>query len=100
MYHWPTDTDGRTLLPDVIVIGHDHVSTADVRTFPRGPVAALRPGPWQIKSSFSRAMGFAEAAPTAPTVILPPVRGDGLAAFDDYRKAARMLGGADAARAA
>ncbi|MHB1065753.1 MAG: hypothetical protein ACYC1Z_14910, partial [Georgenia sp.] len=89
--HWPTDTEGRTLLPDVLAIGHNHVAAVECRSTPRGSIWALRMGSWQHSSSYSRAVGFQSTAPTAPTVILAPTRAVDPLAFADYRVALEYL---------
>lgn len=90
---WPMDAEGRTLIPDVLAIGHNHVATVETRSFPNGERVACRMGPWQKQSGFSRAGGWATSSETAPTVILWPTRKGGLQAFSDYRKAIDALKG-------
>lgn len=88
---WPTDLEGRTLLPDVLAIGDNHVAAVETRSFPRGDVVAARMGSFQRGSGFARAFGFARYRPTVPTVILHPTRAVGPIAFADYRRALEHL---------
>lgn len=92
---WPLDAEGRTLLPDVVAIGHNHVASVENKSTPRGNVVACRMGSWQRPSGYARQKGFGMTPPTAPTVILPAVRGPGshqqAYGFADYRMALTYL---------
>lgn len=87
----PADADGRTLLPDVIAIGHNHVAAVETRSTPRGDVIACRMGAWQSPGGYARALGFPGSRPTAPTVILPPTRAERPTAYADYAQAYAAL---------
>lgn len=94
-HNWPNDEQGRTLLPDVVAIGHNHVAATETRSYQRGDVIACRMGSFQYTSRFTRQRGFTLMPPTCPTVILPNVR-DGSAqpeAYARYEAAARVLRG-------
>lgn len=84
---WPEMEDGGALIPDVIAIGDNHLAAVEERDFANKPVFAARMGPWQVGSSFGRAMGFARCPPTAPTFILHPTRSRRIAGFADYESA-------------
>jgi hypothetical protein len=71
---WPVDDEGRTLLPDVLAIGDNHVAHVGVKSTPRGDVVGVRMGAWQVSSSFARAKGFTRYASTAPVIIFHPTR--------------------------
>ena len=77
--------------PDVLAIGHNHIAAVESRQFAQRDVWALRMGAWQIDSSYARAKGFARYRPTAPTVVLPPVRGARVMAFSDPHDAVRYM---------
>lgn len=84
---WPELEDGGSLVPDVVAIGDNHLAAVEERDFRNKPVFAARMGPWQVGSTFGRAMGFATCPPTAPTFILHPHRRKRIAGFADYESA-------------
>jgi len=63
--------------PDVLAIGHNHVSVVESRQFAARDIWALRMGTFQVDSAFARAKGFGRFRHTCPTVVLPPSRDDG-----------------------
>lgn len=63
--------------PDVLAIGHNHVSVVESRQFAARDVWALRMGTFQTDSAFARAKGFGRYRATCPTVVLPPSRAHG-----------------------
>lgn len=80
--------------PDVLAIGHNHVSVVESRQFAERDVWALRMGTWQIDSAFARAKGFGRYRSTAPTVVLPPTREAGrVQAFADPQAAVQFMNG-------
>jgi hypothetical protein len=89
------DMDGETF--DVGVVCHNH--EAEVSTFNRHgmPRYAVRPGSYQVESSFSRRVGFAQSYPTCPGVVLWP-GGRRIELFEDLRGLVEKL--ADARRQA
>lgn len=62
--------------PDVLAIGHSHVSAVESRQFAARDMWAARIGTFQIDSAFARAKGFGRYRSTCPTVVLPPTRAD------------------------
>lgn len=80
--------------PDVLAIGHNHVSVVESRQFAERDVWALRMGTWQIDSAFARAKGFGRYRSTAPTVVLPASREAGrVQAFADPQAAVQFMNG-------
>lgn len=93
MHNWPVDEKGRSLIPDVVAIGHNHVAACETRTYERGDVIACRMGSFQYTSRFTRAGGWTLMPATVPTVILPPKRGNGEqpVAYERYEHALKAL---------
>lgn len=80
--------------PDVLAIGHNHVSVVESRQFAERDVWALRMGTFQIDSAFARAKGFGRYRSTCPTVVLPPRRDAGrVVCFADPHDAATYMRG-------
>jgi hypothetical protein len=88
---WPTDTEGRTLLPDALCIGDNHVAAVETRHPGPRTVIGVRMGAWQHSTSFSRGLGFPGYRPTAPVLILPPTRAHNIQGFADYQEGIRAL---------
>lgn len=63
--------------PDVLAIGHNHVSVVESRQFASRDIWALRMGTFQQDSAFARAKGFGRYRSTCPTVVLPLSREHG-----------------------
>lgn len=90
-YNWPTDEEGRTMLPDVYAIGHNHVAAVEHRTYEGRTVIGVRMGAWQYTSPFTRAGGWALMPPTAPVLILPPSREEPPHAFEHWQAGLEAL---------
>lgn len=69
--------------PDVLAIGHNHVSVVESRQYDKRDMWAVRPGTFQKDSSFARAKGFGRYRATTPVVVLPPTRTDRVICFSD-----------------
>ena len=80
--------------PDVLAIGHNHVSVVESRQFAERDVWALRMGTFQIDSAFARAKGFGRYRATCPTVVLPPTRDQRVMCFADPHDAVTYMRGA------
>jgi hypothetical protein len=89
------DMDGDAF--DVGVVCHNH--EAHTETFNRHGMVryALRPGSYQVESSWSRRVGFGQSYPTCPGVVLWPGTRR-IEAFEDLRGLTEKLG--DARKAA
>jgi hypothetical protein len=83
--NWP-------VVPDVLAIGHNHVSVVESRQFAERDMWALRIGTWQIDSPYARAKGFARYRSTCPTVVMPPVQGR-VQCFADPDAATQFMAG-------
>lgn len=81
--------------PDVLAIGHNHVSVVESRQFAERDVWALRIGTWQIDSPYARQRGFARYRSTCPTVVLPPTRAQRIQCFADLDAAVQFMAGYD-----
>jgi len=57
---------------DIGISGHHHVCTVASQVILGKMRYAIRPGSYQVSTSFSRALGFCEAQPFSPMVILWP----------------------------
>lgn len=90
-YNWPTDAEGKTLLPDVVAIGHNHVAAVEQRTYEGRDVVAIRMGSWQYTSPYTRAGGWALMPPTAPVVILAPTRDEPPRVFPHWQQGLEAL---------
>jgi hypothetical protein len=83
--------------PDVLAIGHSHVSVVESRQFAARDVWAVRIGTWQIDSAFARQKGFGRYRSTCPTVVLHPTREERVVCFADPQDAVRYMNAAPAA---
>ncbi len=72
---WQEEGPNWSHIPDVLAIGHNHVSVVESRQYQARDMWALRPGTFQIDSSFARAKGFGRYRATTPAVVLPPRQG-------------------------
>ncbi len=79
--------------PDVLAIGHNHVSAVESRQFESRDMWAIRPGTFQKDSSFARAKGYGRYRATTPTIVLPPTRADRIVCFADPVDAVRFMNG-------
>ena len=79
--------------PDVLAIGHNHVSAVESRQFESRDMWAIRPGTFQKDSSFARAKGYGRYRATTPTIVLPPTRADRIVCFADPVDAVRFMHG-------
>ena len=79
--------------PDVMAIGHNHVSAVESRQFESRDMWAIRPGTFQKDSSFARAKGYGRYRTTTPTIVLPPTRADRIVCFADPVDAVRFMNG-------
>lgn len=70
-------------IPDVLAIGHNHVSVVESRQYEKRDMWAVRPGTFQKDSSFARAKGFGRYRATTPVVVLPPTRDQRVICFSD-----------------
>lgn len=85
--------------PDVMAIGHNHVSAVESRQFEMRDMWAVRPGTFQKDSAFARGKGFGRYRATTPAVVLPPTRDGRVQCFADPEDAVQFMNG-HAARAA
>lgn len=83
--------------PDVLAIGHSHVSVVESRQFAARDVWAMRIGTWQIDSAFARQKGFGRYRSTCPTAVLHPTREQRVVCFADPQDAVRFMNGAPGA---
>jgi hypothetical protein len=79
--------------PDVLAIGHNHVSAVESRQFETRDMWAIRPGTFQKDSSFARAKGYGRYRATTPTIVLPPTRADRVMCFADPVDAVQFMNG-------
>lgn len=84
-------------IPDVLAIGHNHVSVVESRQYEKRDMWAVRPGTFQKDSSFARAKGFGRYRHTTPAIVLPPTRAERLVCFSDPEMAVQYVAGAKAA---
>ncbi len=84
-------------VPDVLAIGHNHVSAIGSEQYAGRDVHYLRMGSFQRDSSYARAKGFADFRATAPTVVLPPTQGRVVAFADPQDAVQHMRGWRDVA---
>ena len=94
---WQEEGMNWETIPDILAIGHNHVSAVESRQYAERDMWALRMGTWQIDSSFARAKGFGRYRSTAPTVVLPPTRAQRVVAFADAQDAMQYVRGSKAA---
>jgi len=83
--------------PDVLAIGHNHVSAVESRQFEMRDMWAIRPGTFQKDSAFARAKGFGRYRATTPAVVLPPTRAQRVQCFADPVDAVQFMAGHRAA---
>jgi hypothetical protein len=82
------DMDGDDF--DIGVVCHNHEAHSEVFNRHGQTRVALRPGSYQVESSFSRRIGFDQSYPTCPGVVLWPGERR-LEAFHDLRGLAEKL---------
>jgi hypothetical protein len=87
------DMDGDDF--DIGVVCHNHEAHTEYFNRHGTPRVALRPGSYQVESSFSRRIGFGQSYPTCPGVVLWPGERR-MEAFHDLRGLSEKL--ADARR--
>lgn len=75
---------------DIGAIGHHHEACLEHGIYRSQPCIYIRPGSYQITSSYSRRYGYNRSIPTCPTVLLWPNERRMLG-FWDVRDAAEML---------
>ena len=90
---WQEDGMNWDGFPDVLAIGHNHVSAVESRQFESRDMWAIRPGTFQKDSSFARAKGYGRYRATTPTIVLPPTRADRIVCFADPVDAVRFMNG-------
>lgn len=90
---WQEEGANWSAIPDVLAIGHNHVSVVESRQFAERDMWALRMGTWQVDSAFARAKGFGRYRATAPTVVLPPTRAQRVQCFADPQAAVQYMAG-------
>ena len=80
---WQEEGPNWDTTPDVLAIGHNHVSVVESRQYEKRDMWAVRPGTFQKDSSFARAKGFGRYRATTPVVVLPPTRRERVICFSD-----------------
>lgn len=94
---WQEEGPNWDVIPDVMAIGHNHVSVVESRQFEKRDMWAVRPGTFQKDSAFARAKGFGRFRHTTPAIVLPPTRAERLVCFSDPEMASQYAAGAKAA---
>jgi hypothetical protein len=80
---WQEEGPNWEQTPDVLAIGHNHVSVVESRQYEKRDMWAVRPGTFQKDSPFARAKGFGRYRATTPVVVLPPTRAERVICFSD-----------------
>ena len=96
---WQEEGMNWDAFPDVLAIGHNHVSAVESRQFEMRDMWAIRPGTFQKDSSFARAKGYGRYRATTPTIVLPPTRADRIVCFADPQDAVQFMNGDQSAAA-
>jgi len=92
---WQEEGMNWDAIPDVLAIGHNHVSAVESRQYDARDMWAIRPGTFQRDSSFARAKGYGRYRATTPAIVLPPVQGR-VVCFADPEDATQFVRGAAA----
>lgn len=90
---WQEEGPNWEAIPDVLAIGHNHVSAVESRQYEARDMWALRPGTFQKDSAFARAKGFGRYRATTPAIVLPPTRSQRVQCFADPVDAVQFMNG-------